>query len=221
MSTTDLNDGVPDAQEPQQPVQPEPRVTQPDARAYLSADGPAAKQQAHGVSEAEALLTEIRTIMNASYVWNVGETLQDAIRALLARDLQNAQWLLEAIERNAMQAKDCLSDSRVVLVSSLHRLLARAALTAQPAGQPEPTRCEYCDDTGDVHSPTGEWRGRCSCQAGKDATQAEQAQGVSDAEMSNEAITGCQATHGNVAFKPAPWCAKFKVGQSHEQHSNT
>lgn len=26
-------------------------------------------------------------------------------------------------------------------------------------------RCEYCDDTGDVHTPTGEWRGRCHCQA--------------------------------------------------------
>lgn len=27
-------------------------------------------------------------------------------------------------------------------------------------------RCEYCDDTGDVHSIDGEWRGRCTCPAG-------------------------------------------------------
>lgn len=27
-------------------------------------------------------------------------------------------------------------------------------------------RCEYCDDTGDVHSPDGEWRGECTeCEA--------------------------------------------------------
>lgn len=26
--------------------------------------------------------------------------------------------------------------------------------------------CEYCDDTGDVHWPDGEYRGRCICQAG-------------------------------------------------------
>ena len=28
-------------------------------------------------------------------------------------------------------------------------------------------RCEYCDGTGDVHSPDGQWRGVCSCPAGK------------------------------------------------------
>lgn len=28
-------------------------------------------------------------------------------------------------------------------------------------------KCEYCDGTGDVHSPDGEWRGICSCPAGE------------------------------------------------------
>lgn len=27
-------------------------------------------------------------------------------------------------------------------------------------------RCKYCDDTGDVQSLTGEWRGTCTCPAG-------------------------------------------------------
>lgn len=27
--------------------------------------------------------------------------------------------------------------------------------------------CEYCDGTGDVTTPTGEWRGTCICPAGK------------------------------------------------------
>jgi hypothetical protein len=47
-----------------------------------------------------------------------------------------------------------------------------AKLTAQPAAQPtEQERCKYCDDTGDVHSVTGEWRGSCVCEAGKQAAQ--------------------------------------------------
>ena len=37
---------------------------------------------------------------------------------------------------------------------------ARAALTS-PAKP-----CEYCNDTGDVHDRTGEWRGTCTCPAG-------------------------------------------------------
>lgn len=27
-------------------------------------------------------------------------------------------------------------------------------------------RCEYCDDSGDVHSIDGEWRGICICPSG-------------------------------------------------------
>jgi hypothetical protein len=42
--------------------------------------------------------------------------------------------------------------------------LGAAAPQAQAA---PPARCEYCDGTGDVHSITGEWRGRCTCEAGK------------------------------------------------------
>lgn len=37
----------------------------------------------------------------------------------------------------------------------------RAALQSQAA------RCPYCDDTGDVHGVDGEWRGACTCPAGK------------------------------------------------------
>lgn len=41
---------------------------------------------------------------------------------------------------------------------------ARAAISAAEAAQ---RPCPYCDGTGDVHSRTGEWRGVCSCEAGK------------------------------------------------------
>ena len=27
--------------------------------------------------------------------------------------------------------------------------------------------CRYCDGTGDVHSPDGEWRGECNCDESK------------------------------------------------------
>lgn len=37
---------------------------------------------------------------------------------------------------------------------------------AEPAESEQ--RCQYCDGTGDVHTPTGEWRGICDCEAGKE-----------------------------------------------------
>jgi len=40
------------------------------------------------------------------------------------------------------------------------RLLANAEI-----GRPK--RCPNCDDTGDVHSIDGEWRGTCECPAGQ------------------------------------------------------
>ena len=40
--------------------------------------------------------------------------------------------------------------------------LARSRLAAATAA-----RCQNCDDTGDVHSVTGEWCGVCHCPAGR------------------------------------------------------
>lgn len=37
----------------------------------------------------------------------------------------------------------------------------------------EQRRCEYCDDTGDVHSIDGEWRGICVCPAGAAISKAQ------------------------------------------------
>jgi len=42
-----------------------------------------------------------------------------------------------------------------------------------PQPEPEPVACEYCDGTGDVHDQTGEWRGRCTCAAGRAQPQPE------------------------------------------------
>ena len=42
----------------------------------------------------------------------------------------------------------------------------KAAHQAGNVGQ-APERCEHCDDTGDVTSIDGEWRGYCTCDAGK------------------------------------------------------
>jgi hypothetical protein len=44
---------------------------------------------------------------------------------------------------------------------------ARGALLGA-AGAKGSSRCPHCDDTGDVHAPTGEWRGYCTCQAGQE-----------------------------------------------------
>ena len=42
---------------------------------------------------------------------------------------------------------------------------------AAPASAQLADRCPHCDDTGDVHTPTGEWRGACSCPAGAQPDQ--------------------------------------------------
>lgn len=39
---------------------------------------------------------------------------------------------------------------------------ARASLDTTSASRELPKHCEYCDDTGDVHSLDGEWRGTCT-----------------------------------------------------------
>lgn len=46
-----------------------------------------------------------------------------------------------------------------------HCAAVEAALRDAPKA--EPKRCPYCDDTGDVHSIDGEWRGTCNCPAGQ------------------------------------------------------
>jgi hypothetical protein len=38
-------------------------------------------------------------------------------------------------------------------------------------------RCPHCDGTGDVHTPTGEWRGACSCPAGAGLSGATDSEG--------------------------------------------
>lgn len=39
-------------------------------------------------------------------------------------------------------------------------------LYTQAVAHPSQARCQYCDDTGDVHTPAGEWRGECTqCNA--------------------------------------------------------
>jgi hypothetical protein len=35
------------------------------------------------------------------------------------------------------------------------------------AAEADAARCEYCDDTGDVHDATGVWRGICTCPVGQ------------------------------------------------------
>lgn len=48
----------------------------------------------------------------------------------------------------------------------------KQALQAISAAEQAQRPCQYCNGTGDVHSIAGEWRGVCSCEAGR-AQQAE------------------------------------------------
>lgn len=62
----------------------------------------------------------------------------------------------------------CVSVEDLKLIIDRHIEARRQAIEAalRDAPQAEPKRCPYCDDTGDVHSIDGEWRGTCECPAG-------------------------------------------------------
>jgi len=72
-------------------------------------------------------------------------------------------------------------------------------------------RCQYCDGTGDVHSPTGEWLGACDCESFQQAQQPwgqllEMARQVirdghvHDVGGGDLAVTTCEAFEGLDAF---------------------
>jgi hypothetical protein len=54
---------------------------------------------------------------------------------------------------------------RVDYLPDFINIIAAAWFGAAPIAQ----RCTSCDDTGHVTTPTGEWHGRCNCDAGKNA----------------------------------------------------
>lgn len=100
---------------------------------------------------------------------------------------------------------------------------------AMPAAPEAPAqRCPYCDDTGDVHTPTGEWRGRCTCPAGTEApAQAAQSAGEverTDEELRKIAHAGrdwleCFAHNGPPTHDEPKWKAAFIAALSHKEQS--
>jgi hypothetical protein len=76
--------------------------------------------------------------------------------------------LLEATVRRCreyIEAGDCHGEPPPVerLIEAVQQLADQLAAIGVEASRP---KCERCDDTGDVHDATGEWRGRCTCPAG-------------------------------------------------------
>lgn len=92
------------------------------------------------------------------------ELLQDAAAAIEAQAAQ-----IEAL-RDALAVAVRQNDHDMLMTGEELRA-CRAALmtglqTMGAAAKGNGGRCGYCDDTGDVHSPDGQWRGSCSCPAG-------------------------------------------------------
>jgi hypothetical protein len=63
--------------------------------------------------------------------------------------------------------EDCATTAGSMVNGNRLSIRASELLAAAPA----PARCEYCDDTGDVHSLDGEWKGSCVCPAGQAPVQ--------------------------------------------------
>lgn len=57
------------------------------------------------------------------------------------------------------------SGASIKALSLIDAILNAAPVIQEARGLGDAERCHYCDDTGDVHTPTGEWRGRCNCKA--------------------------------------------------------
>ena len=80
----------------------------------------------------------------------------------------------EAI-RKCLPVAECFmgSDGEVINPSPLStltegygKIAPLFATTQEAVAHPSQARCQYCDDTGDVHTPAGEWRGECTqCNA--------------------------------------------------------
>lgn len=69
--------------------------------------------------------------------------------------------------------------------SELPRHLVADTEQAIAAAEQAQHRCQYCDGTGDVHSPTGEWLGACDCESFQ---QAQQAQPVAHSPIALQSI---------------------------------
>jgi len=72
------------------------------------------------------------------------------------------------------QALDALDMAQALLERSRHhdQILNAYKSLREELAKPdqEEKRCQYCDGTGEVHDPDGEWRGSCNCGAKPEQT---------------------------------------------------
>ena len=99
-----------------------------------------------------------------------GDALLSALNAQLAASVAEAAqslpdgWKPVPVEPTEAMMKAAHKLPDILDIGDEYRAML-AASPAQPV-QP-PKRCPNCDDTGDVHSIDGEWRGVCHCPAGQ------------------------------------------------------
>lgn len=84
------------------------------------------------------------------------------------------------------------------------------------------SRCSNCDDTGDVNSITGEWRGVCICPAGQAINaRALAAPGAAIAAREQEYLKGGNINPAPTYSKPPAPAAPPPVPESHEGEQDT
>lgn len=119
-----------------------------------------------GVVSGTAILP-VRTIMELL------DELDAAREKIIEVSREAAHW--EANHHNQVRRAAILAkrpDLPIERAAAYHRMQELEAemekLTAEikQLRESEHARCQYCDGTGDVHSVTGEWRGRRTCPDG-------------------------------------------------------
>ena len=159
-------------------------VSVPEAAAALRGAGLGEVSQGTAVTPAMASVLRDK-FEGKALAAQAGELHAPTLRRAIAVCNRVAKDALNADERDA--AKDCACNIE---------LLLGFALTADDAAQAE--RCPHCDDTGDVTSITGEWRGYCHCPAGRAlAAQA----GPAQAPLTDDVLLKIAREHAGTTIK--------------------
>jgi hypothetical protein len=120
-----------------------------------------------------------------------------------------ANWL------ESQRTEDVLIDGAVYTVpTEVACELLRLHMELQAA---QPNRCPNCDDTGDVHSIDGEWRGTCHCPAGQ-AINAQQAAQPTGAVLKPLTIAEVEAILARWDYELHGDRARFIVRETERAH---
>jgi hypothetical protein len=114
-------------------------------------------------------------IEHAEYMAKDAERLLDALsehaaaHIALAEGDYDSQDDIKPLNDRCEKADESLAEHMAHMRDGIYGFRTRRDRALATPTPPQPEHCPHCDGTGDVHSIDGEWRGRCTCEAGAPA----------------------------------------------------